>query len=381
MFRKLLFPSLLVLALALSACNLNVPAAPTVLPPATLPAVTVVALPTATLLPPATLAPSLIPLDTAVPTWTPAPIVAVSVPASANFIDDRSSPWQVIVSYYNAISRQQYSRAYGYWNDPATEAGDFTAFSNGYADTASVDLVFGNTAADPGMSQVYYTVPVILKVTKTNSTHANYSACYVIHETNPGVYGAPPVDPMSMVQGAATVSDVNAPDASVLATACNAFPNGGMTANYYVDSPSDISANNFVDNLSGPVEVVSSLLNALNLKQYARGYGYFLTPASFPGTYDPWAAGYANTGSMTVTFGAPTSEGAAGSIYTKVPLATKVLTTANATQTFVGCYTLRQVQPGIQTAPPFQPIGIVSGKFNQVSNSADVNALLPTACN
>ena len=59
----------------------------------------------------------------------------------------------------------------------------------------------------------------------------------------------------------------------------------------------------------------------------------------------------------------------------------KVLTTSNTTQTFVGCYTLRLAQPAVQATPPFQPMSILSGKFTQVDNSADMNALLPTACN
>jgi hypothetical protein len=82
-----------------------------------------------------------------------------------------------------------------------------------------------------------------------------------------------------------------------------------------------------------------------------------------------------------VTFGTVQSEGAAGSLYYKLPLATKVITTTNTTQTFVGCYTLRLAQPAVQGTPPFQPMGMVTGKFNQVANGTDVNPLLPSACN
>jgi hypothetical protein len=384
MSRKTIF-FLPVLTLTLFACNLTTPvtsvpptAAPlnTAVPPT---ATGVVIVPTSNPIPTSTSVP--VPSATAVPpTLIPtAVVVPVSIPASPNYIDDRTDPWQVIVSYYNAISRQEYSRAYGYWNDPANMLGNFTTFANGYADTASVDLVFGPIDAGAGMNQVYYAVPVILKVTNTNTSHVNYAACYMVHSTNAGVYGAPPVDPMIIVQGGATPSDLNAPDASVLATACASYPSGGMIM-MVTPSNADISASNFIDNRSGPVETVSSLLNALNLKQYARAYGYYTDGALFPGPYDPWAAGYADTGSITVTFGTPTSEGAAGSTYWKLPTALKALSTTNTLQTFVGCYTLRLVQPGIQVAPPFKPLGIVSGKFKLVSNNADINSLLPNAC-
>ena len=394
MLRKSILYIFLIIPLALSACNLNQPATqPAVSTNTTSPGIATVttsqpAVPSATA-PGITPAPTdTSPAATALPVAsnTPVPtatssVVPVSIPASTNYIDDRSTPWQVIVSFYNAITRQEYSRAYGYWNDPATSLGAFNAYANGYQNTASVDLVFGQIAGDAHMSQVDYTVPVLLKVTNKDSSHSNFVACYVVHETSPDVFGAPPFNPMSISQGAASPSDINAQDASVLASACSGLPVGGVTSPITPGSALNIDKTHFIDNRSGPIETVSSLLNALNLKQYVRAYSYFQDPATFPGDFSPYAAGYANTEVITVTFGTPTSEGAAGSIYYKVPRATKVLTTTNTTQTFVGCYTVRLAQPGVQVVPPFHPMGIVSGKFVQVNNSTDVNPLLPTACN
>jgi hypothetical protein len=378
MSKKIIFPVLLVFSLIASACDLATPAAPTAIPTTTMPAPTAtVATPTQTAIftpfPTFTLTPAA--------TDTLAPVTPVSIPASPNYIDDRSTPSQVIVSYYNAISRQEYLRAYSYYDDPATSLGSYTSFANGYQNTASVDLVFGAISADPGMSQIYFTIPVLLKVTNKDSTHSNFAACYVVHETNPDVYGAPPFAPMGIFQGSAQPSSSSTSDSAALATACNGTPSGMPGSVPASGGSLSIDKSNFLDNRSGPVETVSSFLNAINLKQYVRAYIYFQDPATFPGPYDPWAAGYANTDTITVTFGTFTSEGAAGSLYYKVPLALKVLTTASSTQTFVGCYTLRLSQPAVQGTPPFRPMGIVSGKFTQVSNSTDVVPMLATACN
>ena len=321
---------------------------------------------------------TLVPSNTSIPAATD---TGAANPTLANYLDDRSTPSQVIVSFYNAINRHEYLRAYNYWSDPATSLGSFTNWASGYNNTASVDLVFGQITGDPGMSQVYYTIPVILKTTATNNTHANYAACYVVHETNPLVYGAPPISPMSIAQGSAQPSDINASDASLLATACSGYPVGGNPPFSASSNGLNIDKSNFIDNRSGPVETVSSLLNAINLKQYVRAYSYFQDPATFPGAYGPYAAGYSDTDVITATFGTVQSEGAAGSLYYKVPLAMKVLTTSNTTQTFVGCYTLHLSQPAVQATPPFQPLGIIAGKFTQVNNSTDVTTLLPTACN
>ena len=386
MSRKILLPVTLVIALLLFGCNMPGAVSPTAQPSATLSVSPTDTTAPATV-PPATLAASETPLptNTPVPSSTSAPVatnttVSLPVPVPAGYTDDRSTPSQVIVSFYNAINRQEYSRAYGYYNDPATQLGNFTTWANGYLNTASVDLVFGQISGDAGMSQVYYSVPVLLKTTAKNNTKANFAACYVVHEVQQDVLGAPPAMPMGIDRGAAKVSDVNASDASALSTACSDFPAGPMQVPVSANSLS-IDKTNFLDNRSGPIETVSSFLNALNHKQYVRAYSYFQAPASYPGPYSPYAAGYANTDTITVTFGAVQSEGAAGSTYYKVPLAELVQTTSHTTQTFVGCYTLRLAQPGIQTAPPFQPMGITAGKFTQVANGTNVTALLPAACN
>jgi len=385
---KTVFPILIIITLALSACNLPKSTTPQTHPTntasiPTIPAVTstLSTIPALTsTLPAATATATLVPSDTPMPGAT-STVPFVSNPASVNYIDDRSTPSQVIVSFYNAINRQEYLRAYSYWANPASSLGSFASFANGYNDTASVDLVFGQITGDPGMSQVYYTIPVILKVTAENNTRTNYTACYVVHEASPEVYGAPPISPMSLDRGSAQPSNINASDSSLLVTACSGYPVGGNPPFSASSNSLNIDKSNFIDNRSGPIETVSSLLNAINLKQYVRAYSYFQTPATFPGPYDSYAAGYSDTEVITATFGTVQSEGAAGNLYYKIPLTTKVLTTSNTTKTFVGCYTLHLSQPAVQATPPFQPMGIISGKFNQVANGTDVNSLLPSACN
>ena len=316
------------------------------------------------------------------PSQTPSALgtfVPVAVQTPTGYIDDRSNPSQLIVSFYSAINRKEYLRAYNYWANPSSSLTSFSSFSAGYQDTTSVDLVFGPITADPGMSQTYYTVPVLLKSTLTTGVHKNFAACYIVHAVEPGVFSSPPVFPMSIDRGSAAPADLSASDADVLSTACNGYPVGSFPVP--VSSGTlNIDKNNFVDNRSGPEETVSSLLNALNKKQYVRAYSYFQDPTAFPGPYSSFAAGYADTDVITALFGDAQTEGAAGSVYYKLPLGLIVTTTSASTQTFVGCYTLRLSEPTVQEAPPFQPMGITTAKFSQVDNNTDVKALLPTAC-
>jgi hypothetical protein len=294
-------------------------------------------------------------------------------------VDDRSTPWEVIVSLFNAVSRKEYLRAYGYYRNPSSTLGSFVSYAAGYADTAVVDLVFGRIMSDSGAGQVYYSVPVIIKGTATNGVHANYAACYIVHYSQAANFGAPPFDPMGIDQQQAASISLNTDDVTALSTACNGKPQGAFPVPITPNNLS-IDKNNYLDNRSGAIETVSSLLNALNSKQYVRAYYYFQVPATYPGNYTTWSNGFSNTDTITVTFGTVQQEGAAGSLYYKVPLAEIVTTTSATTQTFVGCYTLRLGQPTVQMTPPFQPMGIISGTFTQVANGTDVVSMLPTAC-
>ena len=322
------------------------------------------------------------------PTTTPLPKVNTPTPqtppassGSSPYLDDRSNPVALIRSYYSAVNRKEYLRAYSYWRDPATRLGTLASFSNGYSHTASVGLVFGSITGDAGAGQMYYTVPVRLKGTASNGVHQDYAACYVVHISQPGFYGAPPITPMNIDRGTAKSVNVNTTDAVVLANACNG-PDYPITSPVSVGPTSlDISKNNYLDNRSDPIATVSSYLNALNRKEYVRAYSYAQNPAAEFGSYSNYEAGYTDTDVITVTFGTVLSDAGAGNLNYKVPLAMRVLSTAATTQTFVGCYSLHLSQPGVQGVYPFQPMGLTGGKFKTVANNVDTHPLLATDCN
>jgi len=333
--------------------------------------------PTATALPP-TSSPAASPTAAITPIPT-LPLAVVPPSPIQNYIDDRSTPSQVIVSYYNALNRQEYLRAYNYWLNPTGTQGSFTRFVSGYKDTARVDLVFGSITSGVGAGQIYYTVPVLLKATARNGVRANWAACYIVHQARPENFGEPPFISMGIDRGSASPYDLLVDDVSALAAACTGFPSGDSPAAVY-RNPLNIDKSNFLDDRSGPLETVSSLLNALNRKEYVRAYSYYQNPAVFPGPYDPYAAGYADTGAITAVFGTLQSQAAAGHMYYKQPLAMHVQKTDGTTQTYVGCYALHLAQPAGQSTPPFQPMGITGGSFKAVDNNADINTLLASAC-
>ncbi|KEP68070.1 signal peptide protein [Thioclava dalianensis] len=126
----------------------------------------------------------------------------------------------------------------------------------------------------------------------------------------------------------------------------------------------------YLDNRSTPTDVVSSLYNALELHQYARAWSYF-SESYQKGQYDDFVHGYASTSDVHVQIGKVQSEGAAGSIYTTVPVTVDSTLDNGKTQHFAGCYLVRQVQPGIQE-PPFQPIHIENGHLVKRAHAGDM---------
>ena len=126
--------------------------------------------------------------------------------AETQYMDDRSTPEKLVQSYYNAISKKQYTRAYGYFSQGFAPK-DYQSWVKGYADTKSVSVQFGSTQPDPGAGQIYWALPVAISALKTDGTIEVYAGCYTIHQTNPGMQTDPPYQPMSINSATLSASD------------------------------------------------------------------------------------------------------------------------------------------------------------------------------
>ncbi len=133
----------------------------------------------------------------------------------------------------------------------------------------------------------------------------------------------------------------------------------------------------YLDDRSTPASLVQSLYNAISRKEYARAYSYFDQGVTSP--YDEYAAGFSTTDSVDVAIGNVTQEGAAGSIYSSVPVAVRAHMSDGTSKTFAGCYWLRLAQPTIQT-PPFTPLHIRKAKLAPASSTDALAKLLPATC-
>lgn len=97
------------------------------------------------------------------------------------YLDDRSDGPSLVRSYYNAIDRQEYARAYAYFGD-APPVPTYDAFAEGYATTARTELRLGPDQTDADMGGVTYGVGVVLRATMTDGSEQVFSGCYQIRQ-------------------------------------------------------------------------------------------------------------------------------------------------------------------------------------------------------
>ncbi len=96
--------------------------------------------------------------------------------------EDLDSPVGLLASYYNAISRQEYQRAYSYWETPPDP---YEEFASGFADTAAVQVIvqppmrYGVAAGSR-----YADIPTVLIAQHHDGTQSTFAGCFVTRTSN-----------------------------------------------------------------------------------------------------------------------------------------------------------------------------------------------------
>lgn len=92
------------------------------------------------------------------------------------------SPVDLLASYYNAVNRKEYERAYSYWGAPPN---DYESFAAGYADTASVQLIVQPpTNISPAAGSLYSAVPTVLIAHHHDGSVHTFAGCIVTRKSN-----------------------------------------------------------------------------------------------------------------------------------------------------------------------------------------------------
>jgi hypothetical protein len=263
----------------------------------------------------------------------------------------QDSPAEVLASFYNAISRKEYQRAYGYWESPPSS---YDQFVQGYADTASVQLIVQPpTFIDAGAGNLHAAIPTVLVATKRDGGQQRFGGCYVTHKANI----QPDVWHLSQAQIAPLDAGASIP--RLLAGACAAF---GVPASAQVS---------YADQRT-PVDLLASFYNAIDRQEYQRAYGYWESP---PSPYDQFAQGYADTASVQLIVQLPAFvDAGAGNLHAAIPTVLVATKRDGSQQTFVGCYITHKVniQPDVWH--------LASATVAPAAASLDIPPALAQAC-
>ena len=257
-----------------------------------------------------------------------APATAVAPGSDLQPIDSRETAFNVLASYYDAINRKEYERAYGYWRNPQQS---FDSFVSGFAETASVSVAvqtpyFGGAAA----GNRFAAMPVVLMAVHDDGSRHNFAGCVVAWSPSEGV-----VEP-EQVEWALdrfTIAESTSTDAAVI---------DGLCAD-----EAEMTGGSF-DLVDGPVLLIGSYYNAIDLGDFERAYSYWQAPAQ---SFEDFAQGFANLDSVTVIAGMPyRREGAAGSIYAEVPVLVLATNNDGSEESYAGCFVAQGTNLGPEEA-------------------------------
>ncbi len=149
------------------------------------------------------------------------PATAGQVP----FYEDRTDPVAALVSFYNAITRKEYQRAYSYFQGAPNPApalvGPYAGWVQGYATTTAVTVATGKAVLDAGAGNIYAAFPVALTATHTDGSSQVFSGCYVMHRINAGISPNPNDALWSINAAQIGAAPANASVAQLLAQTCN----------------------------------------------------------------------------------------------------------------------------------------------------------------
>ncbi|MCC6457530.1 MAG: hypothetical protein IT328_21415 [Caldilineaceae bacterium] len=110
------------------------------------------------------------------------PVAIAQTPSQMQAYENLASPVDLLASYYNAVNRQEYERAYGYWQAPPN---DYDTFAAGYADTAGVQLIVQPpTRIEGAAGSLYVEIPTVLIAQHNDGSTHTFAGCIVTRKSN-----------------------------------------------------------------------------------------------------------------------------------------------------------------------------------------------------
>jgi hypothetical protein len=108
----------------------------------------------------------------------------------APYLDDRSDGLSIIRSYYNALDRKEFARAWSYYGDDKPLP-DYQSYENEVMTIDTVELVTGDVVTEGAAGSIFYNVPIAVRITREDGTDEIEAGCVVARIANPQIQGDP----------------------------------------------------------------------------------------------------------------------------------------------------------------------------------------------
>ena len=254
------------------------------------------------------------------------------------YLDDRSTPVQLVLSYFNAIDRAEHVRAHSYFG--ADEAPGYDAWQFQFDDVVATEVSFGQMAQEGAAGSIYYQLPVTVDFEHAQGRHHIERGCINMRWVNPANQLRPPFQPLHIISADLRSEVV---EQGFAPAQCFSAPN------------EDTGSPAFLDDRSTAEQIVRSYYNALERGEYGRAVGYLGTNAA-PSDYQAWWQSFADFGRLELSLGTPAHYSTAGYILYGVPVAAAVNAQGGEDWVEVGCIGVHQDMPGDEE--PFTPMYI-----------------------
>jgi hypothetical protein len=278
-------------------------------------------------------------------------IASVSPSRAAEY----ASPQAMLLTYYNAINRQDYATAYALWLSPPQT---YQTFAAGFANTARVEPYFGSLQSQ-NTSQVGY-VPAVLLGYQIDGSVYSYYGCFT-----------------ASYQGVNGITWRIAGGNFHLLTTQGVPDNAVIQAYLAIDCfnpPSAITPNTATTTNNFAAPTILAYYDAINANGFPAAYSYWLQPIAGPKpngapaldyrpSFTQFQNGYSNTYYVNVYFGEYNQTGAsAGHSYLNGLLPAVLIGQQNdgTFAAYYGCYVMGYLPNGV--------LGIVNGKFTLFAN-------------
>lgn len=247
---------------------------------------------------------------------------------------------QLVLDYYAAIDRQDYAQAYLMWADEGRASGQTGAeFAQGFSNTTRISVLLDKATVSVNSATVPITILSVLQETDGSEQAQRFSGTYTLGS---------PGDGWQFVGATITEEAGSEPPAET----------------------GDV------------LGLLQAYFQAINDRNYPRAYTFWEdNGAASQQDYTAFVQGFIQTVRVELVVGEVRSEGAAGSVYTAVPVVLFAYQQDGLRKAFCGTYELRR-----SNLPPFEGMGwrLFSAGILEISDvrpgSDLVQALLNGQC-